>query len=200
MTETSGDPFNSTGGLDPSQMPPFRGSQTAAQVLSAMPKIWIGYLLSAASFLGETIAVSRNPELFKTSGLFVPPLEMFLPVFITRVYWFVCIYRIHKVLAAIPGYVHPVSPAKAVGFHFIPIFQIYWVFHWPMAIAKFVNARFQRQLVRGWIVGLGILFALVWSLAEPVTGSVMLFALAAYLAALLKRAITIDPLRQRPQI
>ena len=159
-----------------------------------MPKIWIGYLLSFASFIGEAIAFARHPDMFKANAgeFIVPPLEMFLPVFITRVYWFVCVYRIHKVVAAIPGYVHPVSPGKAVGFHFIPFFNIYWVFRWPMAFAEFINARFQKQLVRGWIIGLGILFALVWSLFEPVTGSLLLFLLTAYLAAFVKRAITID--------
>jgi len=160
-----------------------------------MPKMWIGYLLSFASLIGEIVAIAQHPDVFKTTGFFVPPLEMFLPVFITRVYWFVCIYQIHKVLAAIPGYTHPVSPGKAVGFHFIPFFQIYWVFRWPIAIADFINARFQKRLMRGWIVGLGILFALLWSLAEPVTGSLLLFVLTAYLATVLKRAIAINPLR-----
>src|SRR5262245_46101787 len=110
-----------------------------------MPKIWIGYLLTAVSLLGEGIALSTTRELSQTTGtgFFVPPLEMFLPVFIARVYWFVCVYKIHKVLAQIPGYVHPVSPGTAVGFHFIPIFQIYWIFRWPIAIAKFVNDRFR---------------------------------------------------------
>jgi len=164
-----------------------------------MPKLWIGYLLAAASLLGETIAVSRHPDFFKGNGFMVPPLEMFLPVFITRVYWFVCVYRIHKVLAAVPGYIHPVSPAKAVGFHFIPVFQLYWVFHWPMAIAKFVNDRFGAQIMRGWIVGLGIFVAFLWSLAEPATGSVLLFTVTAYPAALLKRALVIDSLRAGPQ-
>ena len=197
---------SSTGGPNGSSEPPepsqFRGSLDAAQVQAAMPKIWIGYVLTAVSFLGEMIAISRHPELFKSTGeaFFVPPLEMFLPVFITRVYWFVCVYQIHKVLKAIPGYTHPVSPGTAVGFHFIPFFDVYWVFRWPMAIAEFINARFQKPLVRGWIIGLGILFALVWSLAEPVTGSLLLFALTGYIATLLRRAIAIDLSHQSPQI
>jgi len=206
VIESSGDPFNSTGnasgGREPPEPPSLRDGLNAAQVQAAMPKIWIGYVLSFASFIGEIIAFVRHPDVFKDpgNGLIVPPLEMFLPVFITRVYWFVCVYQIHKVLKAIPGYAHPVSPGRAVGFHFIPFFQLYWIFRWPIAIAEFINARFQRQLVRGWIIGLGILFALVWSLAEPVTGSLLLFLLTAYLAALLKRAITIGLSRQNPQV
>jgi len=199
VTETSGDPFNSAGGQESPEQQHLRADLTATKLVAAMPKLWIGYVLAVASFFGEAIALSRHPDIFKGSGFIVPPLEMFLPVFITRVYWFVCVYRIHKVLAHVPGYVHPVSPAKAVGFHFIPIFQVYWAFHWPMAIAKFINERFRTQLTRGWIVALGIFFALLWSIVEPVTGSLLLFAVTAYLAALLKRALLLDPLGSGPR-
>lgn len=188
MTESSGAP-----------QPPPTPTGVSAEILAAMPKLWIGFALSAASFLGTAIAVTRHPEVFKGSGIVVPPLEMFLPVFITRVYWFVCVYRIHKVLALVPGYTHPISPAKAVGFHFIPIFQFYWVFHWSIATAKFINDRVGTPLIRGWIVGLGILFALLWSIVEPVTGSLLLFTVTGYLAAFLKRALTVNatpPARQ----
>ena len=164
-----------------------------------MPKLWIGYLLSAASLVGETKAISRHPEAFKGTGLIVPPLEMFLPVFVTRVYWFVCVYRYHKILAAVPRYVHPISPTKAVGFHFIPVFQIYWIFAWPIAIAKFVNGRARRILMHGWVIGLGMFFAALWSLAEPASGSLMLFTVTAYLAAILKRALTMPAIPRATQ-
>ena len=101
-----------------------------------MPKLWIGYLLAAATLIGETVAVSRNPDLAKSGQFIVPPLEIFLPAFVARVYWFVCVYRYHKILAAVPNYVHPVTPGKAVGFHFIPVYNIYWIFYWPTAIAN----------------------------------------------------------------
>jgi len=57
------------------------------------------------------------------------------------------------------GYTHPFSPAKAVGFHFIPIFNFFWIFAWPSAIADFVNARLGAPLMRGWVVGVGIIAA-----------------------------------------
>src|SRR5262249_61756355 len=102
-----------------------------------MPKLWIGYLLSLATFLGEGIAVARNPDLFKSSGFIVPPLEMFLPAFITGVYWLVCIYNYHKILAGIPGYKHPISPAPALRFHFLPFFYLFLLFLLPKAISVF---------------------------------------------------------------
>ena len=206
MTETSGDPFSSAGnsaGGPESPAPQPQSGLTAAQLDATMPKFWIGYVLAFASLLGEAIAFSRHPELFKSNDFVVPPLEMFLPVFVTRVYWFVCVYRIHKVLTLVPGYVHPVSPAKAVGFHFIPVFQMYWVFHWPIATARFVNDRLRVSmrgpLMRGWVFGLGIFLAFLWSLIEPASGSMLLFSVTAYLAAVLNRVLLLDSMRPGSQ-
>src|SRR5262249_35832611 len=138
VTETSGDPFSSASGSNAPEPSPVPAGLPPAEISTAMPKLWIGYLLAAATFIGETIAVSRNPDLLKSTGFVVPPLEFFLPAFAARAYWFVCIYRYHKILAAVPRYIHPISAAKAVGFHFIPIFNLFWIFSWPSAIADFV--------------------------------------------------------------
>ena len=66
-------------------------------------------------------------------------------------------------------------------------------------IAKFVNNRARRILMHGWVIGLGMFFAVLWSLAEPASGSLMLFTVTAYLAAILKRALTIPSVPPAPQ-
>jgi hypothetical protein len=155
------------------------------------PKLWIGYLLAAVTFIGETIAVSRNPDLLKSGQFIVPPLEIFLPAFVTRVYWFVCVYQYHKILAAVPNYVHPISPGKAVGFHFIPFYNVYWIFRWPTAIAAFVNDRLGAPLMRGWVVGIAMIFStLCQTFLDAAFGAALLFLATGYLAAFLKRAVT----------
>lgn len=170
------------------------------EIVAAMPKLWIGYLLAAATFIGETIAVSRNPDLLKSTGFIVPPLEIFLPAFVARAYWFVCIYRYHKILAAIPGYTHPVSAAKAVGFHFIPVFQLFWIFSWPSAIGDFVNTRLRAPVMRGWVVGVGILTAtLCQALLDAGFGVALLFLATGYLAGFLKRALAMPTEEATPQ-
>ncbi len=184
MTETSGDPFNSTN--DPG--PPVGPAESPPR--PAMPKLWIGYLLAVATFVGEMIAVGRNPNLLKGVEFGVPPLEIFLPAFVARVYWFVCIYRYHKILAAVPRYVHPISPGKAVGFHFIPLFNFYWIFHWPNAVAEFVNARLHAPLMRGSILGLGAIAAILCqTFLDAALGIALLFFVTGYLAGFLKRAL-----------
>ena len=101
------------------------------------------YLLGVATIIAEFVAVSLDPQLAKQGG--IPPLYLFLVSFIGGVYWFVCIYRYHVILAIVTGRKYPISPARAVGFHFIPFYQFYWVFKWPIEIARFVNFRLRQN-------------------------------------------------------
>jgi hypothetical protein len=187
--ESSGDPFSSAndGGSSPNPSLPASVGPPVA-----MPKLWIGYLLAFAALVGEGIAFSRNPELMKPSQVqfIIPPLEIFLPLFVARVYWLVCVYQYHKILQAVPGWKHPVSPARAVGFHFIPLFNFVWFFIWPAEIAKFVNARLQHPVMRGWTVGLAFLFAFICQIIlDPAIGLVLFFLSTGYLASGLSRAL-----------
>jgi hypothetical protein len=187
LNESSGDPFSSSNG--PSEPVPSPARIPADPPL-AMPKLWIGYILALVTFFGEIIAVSRHPEIAKQVEFGVPPLEIFLPAFVARAYWFVCIYRYHKILAAIPGYVHPISPAKAVGFHFIPIYQFFWIFKWPAAIANFVNTRLHAPAMRGWVLGVGFLGALLCQiLLDAGFGVALLFLSTTYISGFLTRAL-----------
>jgi len=191
--KSAGDPFNSAG--HSTEEPGAPGPvQLPKAPLVPMPKLWIGYLLAFVTFVGEIIAVSRHPEVFgaKEIKFDIPPLEIFLPAFVTRVYWFVCIYRYHKILAAVPRYVHPISPGKAVGFHFIPFFNVFWIFHWPAAIAEFVNARLRAPVMRGWALGLGILGAFLCQIfLDAGFGAALLFLVTSNLAGFLKRALSV---------
>jgi len=166
----------------------------AALSRQRLPKLWIGYLLALATFIGEGIALSRHPELLKPQlGFVVPPLEIFLPVFIAGVYWLVCIYNYHKILAHIPGYKHPVSPARAVGFHFIPFFYLVWLFIWPNRIAEFVNAHVKPPKMRGWVVGLTCLAGLACQIFfDPAFGIALMYLALTYLASCLTRALAAE--------
>ena len=186
MMETSGDPFGSASG------PVIPSGPHTAMTNVVMPKLWIGYLLAVATFIGEMIAVARNPDLVKKAEftMVIPPLEIFLPAFVARAYWLVCVYRYHKILAEVPRYVHPISPAKAVGFHFIPFFNFFWIFAWPSAIADFVNARLRAPAMRRWVVGTGVLAAgLSQVFLDAAFGVALLFVSTGYLAGFLKRAL-----------
>ena len=158
-----------------------------------LPKLWVGYLLALVTFVGQGIAVSRHPELLKQTQLTIAPLEMFLPAFVASVYWLVCVYRYHVILARVPGWKHPISPAKAVGFHLIPLFYLVWIFIWPREVAKFVNGRLESDVMRGWFIGVGTIGAVACEIFfDPAVGIALLFLTLRYLAVCLSRALAVD--------
>jgi hypothetical protein len=159
--------------------------------LPRLPVIWIGYLLGAATVVAEFIAVGLHPELAKDGG--IPPLYLFLVSFVGGVYWFVCVHRYHVILANVPGWKHPISPARAVGFHFIPFYNLYWIFKWPQEIARFVNLRLHAQVMKPVAVGLAVLGALVLRVFEPGFGLILLFFPMSYISECLRRALAVPP-------
>jgi hypothetical protein len=165
------------------------GTVSGASLIARLPKIWIGYLLAFATLIGEMIAVTRNPELAKGAQFAVPPLEIFLPAFLAAVYWLVCVHRYHAVLAHVPGWQHPITPARAVWFHLIPFFNVYWVFRWPRALAVFVNHRMNAHVMSLWTTGASLFVALVCRVFDPALGTAMLFFMCSYISRHLKRAL-----------
>jgi hypothetical protein len=152
------------------------------------PKIWIGYLLGIATFIAEVVAVSLHPEIAKGAAI-IPPLYLFLPVFVGAVYWLVCIHQYHVVMKHIPGWHHSISPAKAVGYHFIPLYNLYWIFKWLQEIAKFVNASLQRPVMRPNALGIAILVALVLRFIDAGLGMLLLFLATSYVSTCLRPAL-----------
>jgi hypothetical protein len=162
--------------------------------LPPLPKLWVGYLLGLPTMIAEFAAVSLHPEMEKAE-IPIPPLYLFLPKFVGGVYWLVCVYKYHVVTRHVPGWKHPISPARAVGFHFIPIYYIYWIFKWPREIARFVNWKFGQPFMKPQVVGL-MVFAgfLLLFFFDPGLGLVMLFLAASYVSGCLRRAFALPPM------
>ena len=157
-----------------------------------LPRVWIGYLLSFATLVAMLIAVAQHPEVASWE-LFVPPLYLFLLGFVTLVYWLVCVYRLHQVLAHVAGWKHPVSPGRAVGFHFIPVYSLYWLYKWPSEVAKFVNWKLRQSVVPPAKPGLFVFLSYVACLVLGPGGLFLLFASLAYLNDWIKRALAAPP-------
>ncbi len=167
-------------------------------ISAQLPKIWIGYLLGVATFVAELVAVALHPEFAKGENP-IPPLYLFLAVFVGGVYWLVCVYQYHGVMAQIPGWKHPISPVRAVGFHFIPLYNFYWVFHWPREIARFVNWRMQKPLMKPELVGAGVFAAFVVRfLLDAGLGLILLFVAASYVSGCLRAALATPPVQATP--
>lgn len=114
------------------------------------PSIWPGLAAAFVTFLlsiGFTMNTPQPPpnstagEAFQgwsttASGFFAAMILFFI---ISMVFWFVAVYQLHKVLAVATNGKYPISARKAVGFEFIPIYNIYWMFKWPGELALFLN-------------------------------------------------------------
>jgi hypothetical protein len=52
------------------------------------------------------------------------------------VYWLVWIYRSHQEFQEYTGYRHTISAGKALGYSFIPFFNLFWVCYMPYTLAQ----------------------------------------------------------------
>ena len=152
-----------------------------------LPKVWIGYLLCLATFVDEAIFVGQHPEIV-TGKLFVPPLHLFLLGFVSFVYWLVCIHKLHVILSLVPGWHHPISPARAVWFHLIPVFNLYWLYKWPRECANFVNWRTHSPVLQPRNAGLFVLGSYVLSF---LLGRILMFFSLSFVTTWIRRALTI---------
>jgi hypothetical protein len=163
--------------------------QTPTGGIPRLPRVWVGYLLGLATSVAEIVAIQQHPELLK-GPLLAPPLYLFLPNFISLVYWLVCVYEYHKVLEYVTGGKYATKPLRAAWFHLIPIYGFYWAYRWPRELAKFVNARLNAPLMKagrtGWLVSVAFFF---FVLLDRGLGMILLFWAASYLSACLGRAL-----------
>jgi hypothetical protein len=162
--------------------------------LPPLPQLWIGYLLGFSTIVAELIEGSLDTPDRVISDFPIPNLYLFLLMFVGGVYWLVCVYRYHLVMQHVPGWKHPISPARAVGFHFIPFYNFYWVFKWPQEMARFVNWRFGKPVMKPQMVGLMIFAAFVLRfLLDPGLGLILLFLAASYVSGCVGQALALPP-------
>jgi hypothetical protein len=155
-------------------------NQRVTETISAkLPNFWVGYIIAAILIIIEILVIifvpsSEEQETFPIVGLIGLG---------GWVYWLICIYEMHKVLADLTNSAYPISPTAAVGYHFIPFYNIfYWIFKWPAEIAKFVNARLGRKVTSK---DTGVFLFLVPFLGRMVDGGIALvvaFSVGHYLS------------------
>jgi hypothetical protein len=166
----------------------------AGDLTAHLPKIWIGYALCLATFIDEAIVFAKHSPIV-SGQLFIPPLHLFLLGFVSFVYWLVSIHKLHVVLSLVPGWRHPISPARAVWFHFIPLYNLYWLYKWPRECANFVNWRMQGTVLHPRNAGLFMLGSYVLSVL--LSSLFLVFFSLSFVATWVRRALTV-PFRFPP--
>ncbi len=131
-----------------------------------LPKIWIGFLIAGIAFLAEFYDVLAG---YTRIGIRTPILM------IGCGYWLFCVDRFHRILNHISAGTYKISSRTAAVFHFIPIFNIYWIIRWPIEFADFLSKNGRGRILSGWI--LGILFLIFIVLGRAFDGPIGLFCI-----------------------
>lgn len=178
-------------GINGNEMSELSARVRLASEAQPLPKMWIGVLLGIICLVLELAGVIFLPNDESHPIVNIPFAVISYGIWI---YWLFCVYKFHEAVDRIPGYQHPITPAKAVAFHFLPLFNIYWIFRWPAALAKFVNWRTQAKIMHGWIIGILILFSvIIFNVFDSFVGAMFLFGCGWYINQRFKRAFTASP-------
>jgi hypothetical protein len=161
---------------------------TRFEPLSSLPHVWVGFLFAGAFLWAEIVeAEAGNTDL-------IGPYT-FTASLAGWAYWLFCVHRFHKILREIsldeegdPTY--RTTPWKAVGYHFVPIYSVVWIFKWPIDLVRYVNSHSSAQMMSGGTLGTFLFGAtLVVLLFDGAAGLAMIFGLGLYIASKLRQAV-----------
>ncbi|MBF0217117.1 MAG: zinc ribbon domain-containing protein [Candidatus Omnitrophica bacterium] len=150
------------------------------------PALYPGYLL-AALFLTVEIA-----ELMAGHRR-TPGWEILIGL-VGLVYWCVCLHKLHKAALVMADNCYPISPARAVGYGFLPFYNLYWAFKWPAELIGFIRSRSVVKTLQPWAVGLILLTSTFFGrIIDGAIALVLNFGVLSYLTGILKNSLTQNP-------
>lgn len=151
--------------------------------ISDLPQVWVGFIFAGIFLFAEIIEVSMRKR--EDVGVLT-----FLTGLGGLIFWLFCIHRFHKILAELSIMKYPISPGWAVGGHFIPFYNLYWVFKWPAELSKFIKAREVVTILPGSILGFLLLLAFILSRTiDGGLGLASIFGVTTYIASKLRQQI-----------
>jgi hypothetical protein len=166
-----------------------RGDGTAfsAEPVPPLRKTWIGFALALALLVVEVLSVGAGDS---------PGLSLALVVLSLAgaIYWLTCIQRFHTILRQISPRVageptYPITPGQAVGYHFIPFYNLFWLFKWPMTLTSFLQENSKVRMMPGPLLGLLAFLGVLGRLADGAIGLAVLFVVVAYISGKLRQAV-----------
>jgi hypothetical protein len=160
-----------------------------SEPLPPLRPIWIGFVL-AFGFLVLEIAEVASGD---TSGK-VGVLGTLISI-ACWIYWLSCVQRFHTILNQLAPYAvgqstYPITPGRAVGYHFIPFYNFYWIFKWPLEISRFVQESSSVPMISGAVPGLFLFLGLVLArLFDGFVGFSLIFGVGLYISRKLRRVM-----------
>jgi len=163
----------------------------SARLMAKLPKLKYGFWIAGLFFVSEMVwgAQRELHPYSKSAGGYAAALLMVSSIVATA-FSLSCISAYHRIVAEVRGWTHPITPRRAVRFHFIPIFNFYWNFRWPVEIARFVNWRMQRRRMSGVLAGMTLFIgAIVAAFVDGSIGLAVIFSGFAYVSRSLRDAL-----------
>jgi tetratricopeptide (TPR) repeat protein len=110
------------------------------------------------------------------------------------IFWFFCVARIHRIVYQASSGRYSTLPFEAVGFHLVPVFNLYWMVKWPIQIARYVNEHRPPHRVSGGLAGFSLLFAMPIVVVSKSTTLAILFGVILYLGAAVRWVVRAEAL------
>ena len=151
---------------------------------SSLPWVWFGFVFVAAFVVEATLAVLLELD--------EPMTELVLICIAVAgwIYWLFCVSRFHKILGEISRNRYPISGLEAAGKHFIPFYNLVWVFRWPATMSDYLNRRKRVKMVSGNVLGAFLLMSLlVGRFFDGSIGLTGTFIVGMYISAKLRKHV-----------
>ena len=147
---------------------------------SSPPWVWVGFLFAGAFLLIEILFVALDLD--------EQSIDLFLRLilFAGGIYWLACVYKIHKILEELTRGRYPYSPIGAALRHFIPFFNIYWLFKWPIELSDYVASKGRVKMMPGAVIGVLLLLSMLLRLVDGAIGLAVTFGVTMYVSNKLK--------------
>ena len=161
-------------------------TETTEQVPTTRPPlVWLGFIFAAIFLFVEIAFVillfEDDQQTLVGLGLVGMP---------GVIYWLFCVHRFHKVLRELSHGRYPISPREAALKHFIPFYNLYWIFKWPGELSDYLNRRGRIQIISGSVIG--VLLLLAWITFRVLDGAIglsFLFGIGMFINSKLKAHI-----------
>ena len=150
-------------------------------------KIWIGFALAFAFLVGEVVYFAAGESPGAKLGLLAAAIA-------GSVYWLACVHRFHTILNQISprvagASIYPITPSQAVGYHFIPFYNFFWFFKWPVVLSKYLRENTSVRMVPGSVLGLLCFLGLLLRFVDGFLGLSVIFCVGLYISRKLREAV-----------
>jgi hypothetical protein len=148
--------------------------------ISKLPPVAFGYISVALFWVATFIDTEIDPNAFFGPFMFITHL-------VGYGFWLFCIYRFHRILNQITAGSYAISPWVSVGFHFIPIVNLWWHIKWPGEFSRFIRAQGTMGIWPGALIGVLLLISTLVRFFDGGISLFLIFSIGIYLRSKLTR-------------